>query len=183
MMIHKAAFLPPEDLTKLVLEVAAGGVEVVQVRQDAAFSRGTFGRVHARLHYDTQPGNRWDWIACQCWFFYISTHQSQWQNKISTKTGETSKNSRHKTQRLVTGRHGRRYWKSSICSCFQERSRDVEEPLVSWLQVTGRLTHLQCSEGSTAVMCSGFFDKRPAAAFCKSFRWFTSCGIQSAGKH
>lgn len=36
-MVRKAAFLPPEDLAKLVLEVAAGCVEVVQVGQDAAF--------------------------------------------------------------------------------------------------------------------------------------------------
>lgn len=71
-MLRKAAFLPPEDLAKLVLEVAAGGVEVVQVGQDAAFSRGTFGRVHARLHYDAQPGNRRDWNARQRRICFIS---------------------------------------------------------------------------------------------------------------
>lgn len=47
----------PEDLAKLVLEVAAGGVEVVQVGQDTALSGGTFSRVHTRFHHDAQPAN------------------------------------------------------------------------------------------------------------------------------
>lgn len=36
----------PEDLAKLVLEVTARRVEVIQVGQDTALSRGTVRRVH-----------------------------------------------------------------------------------------------------------------------------------------
>lgn len=36
----------PEDLSKLVLEVTAGCVEVVQVGQDTTLGRGTVCRVH-----------------------------------------------------------------------------------------------------------------------------------------
>ncbi len=43
--IFEDLFLP-EDLAKLVLEVTAGGVEVVQVGQDTALGRGTVCRVH-----------------------------------------------------------------------------------------------------------------------------------------
>ena len=45
----------PEDLPKLALEMTAGGVEVIQVGQDAALRGGAVRRVHARLHHDTQP--------------------------------------------------------------------------------------------------------------------------------
>ena len=43
--ISKDLFLP-EDLAKLILEVTAGGVEVIQVGQDTTLSRGTVCRVH-----------------------------------------------------------------------------------------------------------------------------------------
>lgn len=47
----------PEDLPKLVLEMTAGSVEVIQVGQNAALSRGAVCRVHARFHHDAQPAN------------------------------------------------------------------------------------------------------------------------------
>lgn len=44
--IHFQDLFVPEDLAKLVFEVTAGGIEVVQVRQDTALSRGAVCWVH-----------------------------------------------------------------------------------------------------------------------------------------
>lgn len=42
----------PEDLAKLVLEVTTGGVQVIQIGQNTAFSRGTVCRVHTGFHHN-----------------------------------------------------------------------------------------------------------------------------------
>lgn len=63
--IHFQDLFVPEDLAKLVFEVTAGGIEVVQVRQDTALSRGAVCRVHTWFHHDAQPENTFTHIIQQ----------------------------------------------------------------------------------------------------------------------